>query len=779
MRDGLGPLGVDLQTVLFGPEAESRLHAPGVAAPVLVAVEYALAQLWRAWGIEPAAVVGGDVGKLAAAVVAGVATLEDALRLAVTGGHLATELPSSLPAADARRLTIGLAAGREERRQVIETLATVWAAGVEVDWAAYDAAYPRRRLALPTYPFQRQRYWFEDIVAPPARARIPEQEWLYEVAWRPQPLPSVPPRERRAGSWLIVPDEGGVGAALARQLTIRGQHCVLVPAHVDVQADSERMAWRGVVHLRSLDATPVDATTTATLNIDQRRGCGSLLTVVQAFVSRPSQQGMTQQPPRVWVVTQGAQPVTLAPALAVAQAPVWGLGRVIALEHGEVWGGLVDLDPGGEVENAAAALAEEVLAEAKSNREDQVGFRDGRRYVARLVRRALPESPPAAMPIRADGTYVIAGGWGGLGLAVAQWLVAQGARHLVLMGRRAPGEEAQQAVRALEDAGARVLGVLGDIGRAEDVARLVAARAAEGLPPVRGVVHAAGTLADGVLAGLTWDRFAEVLAAKVAGSWELHRQLRDEPLDWFVLFSSSAAVLGSPGQGNYAAANAFLDALAHYRRAQGLPAVSINWGPWSEAGMAARQSGARRWAGVGAIAPLEGLRVLGHVLSTQPPQVAVLPIDWASFVRGAAAAMPPLLTDVTADALASISSPAERWAPFRQELALASSGEQQRLLEGYLLEQATALMRLDAPGVPDQTSSLMELGFDSLLAVDLKSRVAAHLGVAVPVGEILLGSSITRLAALIVEQLKIDGPTTSSSSDRFSAEPEEWEEGQV
>ncbi len=162
----LAPLGVDLGALLFAPEAEPRLRADAVAQPALVvSVEYALAQLWRAWGIEPAAVVGHDVGKLAAAIVSGVVTLDDALRLAVTGGQLATDPGSSLPDPDSLRLTIGLAAGRDESRQVIETLAELYVAGVDVDWAAYDAPYQRQRVPLPTYPFQRQRYWIETVAA--------------------------------------------------------------------------------------------------------------------------------------------------------------------------------------------------------------------------------------------------------------------------------------------------------------------------------------------------------------------------------------------------------------------------------------------------------------------------------------------------------------------------------------------------------------------------------------------------------------------------------------
>ncbi len=269
-----------------------------------------------------------------------------------------------------------------------------------------------------------------------------------------------------------------------------------------------------------------------------------------------------------------------------------------------------------------------------------------------------------------DASYLITGGLGGLGLEVARWLVEHGARHLILIGRREPSDAAARAVAGLREAGAEVVVAPADVASEADLAAVLA-RAPR---PVRGVVHAAGVLDDGVLMQQTWARFEAVLAPKVQGAWNLHRLTRDQPLDFFVLFSSSAALLGSPGQGSYTAGNAFLDALAHHRRALGLPALSIDWGPWSGVGMAAAlDEQRRRWAalGVSEIAPPQGLELLQHALTQDLTQVAALPVDWVRFLRTfPAGAAPKLLAD-----LAPAETSAERPTRLRARLAQAALAE--------------------------------------------------------------------------------------------------------
>ncbi len=237
--------------------------------------------------------------------------------------------------------------------------------------------------------------------------------------------------------------------------------------------------------------------------------------------------------------------------MSIAQAPLWGMGRVAALELPARWGGMIDLDAT-EGDDRSAAL---LLAEIEDPQgEDQTAFRAGRRLVARLV--PSPDRASRSVTIRSDAAYLVTGGLGALGLHVARTLVERGARHLVLVGRH--GSRAAAEVEALERAGAQVTVVEGDVSRREDVARAIAAASA----PLCGVVHAAGTVRLDSIEEMTAESLDEVFRGKAGGAWWLHELTRDLPLDFFVMFSSIAAVWGSARQAHYAAANAFLDALA-------------------------------------------------------------------------------------------------------------------------------------------------------------------------------------------------------------------------
>jgi myxalamid-type polyketide synthase MxaB len=326
--------------------------------------------------------------------------------------------------------------------------------------------------------------------------------------------------------------------------------------------------------------------------------------------------------------------------------------------------------------------------------------------------------------VRSDGTYLITGGLGALGLHVAGWLVEQGARHLVLAGRRGLGEAAAQRVRGLEQAGARVEVVAADVSRRSEVEGLLSA-AAQRLPPLAGVVHAAGVLDDGVLSQQSWPRFAKVLAPKVGGAWHLHELTRELPLDFFLCFSSVASLLGSPGQGNYAAANAFLDALAHHRRAAGLPALTVNWGPWAGGGMAAGLGEAerRRLAaqGLDSLAPEQALAALGELLAENATQAGVLRMDWPKLLRSfPKGGEPPLL-----EAFAPGLPPAP---PFLQELKQAPPGDRLALLAAYARTQVTRVLGMSPEDPIAPRQPLIDLGVDSLMALELRNRLEAGLG---------------------------------------------------
>ena len=289
---------------------------------------------------------------------------------------------------------------------------------------------------------------------------------------------------------------------------------------------------------------------------------------------------------------------------------------------------------------------------------------------------------------------------------------------------------------------------------------------AEGWPPIRGVVHAAGVLHDGLLTQLDTAALNAVLRPKMVGAWLLHRLLEDAPLDFFVFFSSAASLLGQPGQGNYAAANAFLDALAHHRRAQGQPALSINWGTWAELGFA-DTTGGRRLAkhlalvGIRSLAPELALKVLERLLRLGSTQVAVVPVNWAQYLQFHPAGTDPPLLSQLARAEAAIPSQAGHPGAQRDTLLAARPMERQRLLQSYLSEQVARVLGLPASQL-DVQQPLSNLGLDSLMAVALKNRIAVDLGVNVPMVKFLQGFSVAEAATQVLEQLTAEAAAPST-----------------
>jgi NADPH:quinone reductase-like Zn-dependent oxidoreductase/NAD(P)-dependent dehydrogenase (short-subunit alcohol dehydrogenase family)/acyl carrier protein len=353
------------------------------------------------------------------------------------------------------------------------------------------------------------------------------------------------------------------------------------------------------------------------------------------------------------------------------------------------------------------------------------------RHIGKIVLVAPREVPATRPSVRADATYLVTGGFGGLGLEVARWLVERGARSLVLTGRRAPSEAAGTAIAALREAGTEVSLIEADVARADAVDRVMAEIARAGRP-LRGIVHAAGTLDNAVLSEQDAGRLARVMAAKVDGTWNLERATRHLTLDFFVLFSSAAALLGSPGQANHAAANVFLDAVAHHRRARGLAALSLDWGAWSEVGAAAREETARRIAlqGMGRMRPDEALVALAIAMNGDEAQVAVLPVDWASLrARRSAKRRPSLLRALEGGEPGPRRSGASAGTAeaLLARLREAAPAKRQRLLSEHIASRVTRVLGLDASQVIDPLRPLKELGIDSLMAVELRNVLKADL----------------------------------------------------
>jgi NADPH:quinone reductase-like Zn-dependent oxidoreductase len=374
---------------------------------------------------------------------------------------------------------------------------------------------------------------------------------------------------------------------------------------------------------------------------------------------------------------------------------------------------------------------------------------------------------------RSDGAYLITGGLGDLGLLAANWLVERGARHLVLMGRTGASNETLPVIERMRQMGAEIVIAKADVSKSDQLAGVLA-EIEKSMPPLKGVIHAAGVLDDGVLRQMTRDRFRSALAPKVAGAWNLHTQTLSASLDFFVLFSSAAALIGSPGQANYSAGNAFLDGLAHYRRAQSLPALSVNWGPWTKVGMAARPDRGERLAlrGVEGITPEQGIAALELLIDQDSAQFAVMPFDcaqWAQFYPSAANSS--LYACLTREESPLLKDELRRpEADSVKSILAAPQSERESLMQSYLGQQITKVLGLSVTAERTAKKTAMlnvnqplnRLGMDSLMALEIKNLIEKSLNASVPISSLLGGSSLADLTKLVLVQL----------SDSLLASPE-------
>ncbi len=354
---------------------------------------------------------------------------------------------------------------------------------------------------------------------------------------------------------------------------------------------------------------------------------------------------------------------------------------------------------------------------------------------------------------------------------MAHFLVAAGARRLLLTGRQGASTKAQrEAVRNLEKSGAEIEVVAADISVSEDVARVLEIAGTT----LRGIVHAAGILDDGMLTQQTADRFSLVARPKVRGAWHLHQQTLEHPLDFFVLFSSVASIVGSAGQSNYATANAFMDGLAHWRRQRDLPALSINWGPWADVGMASTETVLRRLMNDGwqPMTSQQACHAMARLLGqTELPQAGVIPLDWAAFAGSIPGASEwPYLADLLADADASSDRTASAAKDIATQAMAAPPQERSELLTKYLKERVAQTLRVST-AVVDEHEPLSNLGMDSLTAVELRSWIQLDLGVELAVEQMFTTPTVGELAIAVAAELGGDAKVSAGSSAEQGAVP--------
>lgn len=375
------------------------------------------------------------------------------------------------------------------------------------------------------------------------------------------------------------------------------------------------------------------------------------------------------------------------------------------------------------------------------------------RHTGKLVLRVA--QPAAIVP---DATYWITGGLGGLGLETARWLVASGARHLALSGRSAPGEHARAVMAELRAQGATVTTFEADAADRERMAQVLDGISST-MPPLRGVLHAAGALDDAVLLRQTWPRCQAVLRGKAHGAWVLHDLTRHLPLDLFVLYSAAGLWLGAAGQGAYPAANAELDALAHARHRLGLPALSVAWGAWGQVGMAARSAsgGHDVWAarGLGQLTPDTGFAALAQLMQDGTAHALVLPIDWSRFL-----AQLPAGADAGFFQALATASPTTTSAPagpaVRERLQALPGGQRRAALITYLSERTLQVLGLESTQPLDPRLALKEIGLDSLMAVELRNALAKAFAHPLPATLLFDYPTLDALAASLLRTLGLE-----------------------
>ncbi|MGA5164383.1 type I polyketide synthase [Streptomyces pseudogriseolus] len=685
----------------------------------------------------------------------------------------------------------------------LASVAALAVRGGRVDWAAVHDE-PAHRVDLPVYAFQRRRYWpaftearttdmtagtadapfwqaveagdldtlaaalglDQDTVSSVAPAlagyrrrstdRATADAWRYRITWHPladHPAPALTGRRL-----LLVPrghENGPEATAIHAALTRAGADCV--PVVVDTAADRDALTAalsgaadgaQAVLSLLALDDTPHPGHPLLP------NGFAATVALVQAMDHLD-----TRLP--VWFLTRGA--VATAPGTAPdrpSQALVWGFGRVVALEQADCWGGLADLPA--DLDDRAADRLIAVLAGA--DHEDQIAVRPTG-VLGRRLERAATGGLPGRRTWKPDGTVLVTGGTGALGRHVARWLARSGAAHLLLVSRSGPDAEGAAALREeLASLGAHAELAACDIADRDALDSLLA-----GIPadrPLTAVFHTAAVLDDGVIGSLTPDRLAHVLRVKVGGALNLDAATAGLDLSAFVLFSSSSGVFGSPGHGNYAPGNAFLDALAEDRRARGLPATAVAWSGWADGGMASGNVGERlERHGVRLMDPAVAVTALQDALDHDDTALVVSDIDWEVFgaeldkgrPRRLYAAVPDLerlrANRPAPGGAGDGAEPGETGEGLLAQLAALSDADRRHALLHLVRAHIAYVLNHPSPDDVEPARAFRELGFDSLTSVELRNALGEATGMRLPATLVYDYPTPAALAEHLDEQL--------------------------
>ncbi|MEM8946298.1 MAG: SDR family NAD(P)-dependent oxidoreductase [Planctomycetota bacterium] len=567
---------------------------------------------------------------------------------------------------------------------------------------------------------------------------IGAERLLHEINWQSFRLPAATTSKTK---WLLVRSDT-TSAALAEQVTsqlVNQDHRVinvtfkagedfLSASETDVSLDpTEAAHWEQLFDSLSVNDTfspdgiawlAGGDSSSAAGEIPQQThaNCAGVLNLLHTLGKREIRSLACG----LQLVTTDAIAATADESVNPQQTQYWGLGRVLGAEQPELRCRVIDLDHG-EIgsDETAIALTDILLTETADN---QLLIRNQQFSVPRLKVATVPRKLDGGININPEASYLITGGLGKLGRQAAKWLAEKGAQQVVLVSRREPDEVAQAFLDEIRQLGCEVVVHAASLGSQTDVETLMG-RFGSDCRPLAGVIHAAGVLDDGLIGDQNWERFEKVLAPKIVGAALLHEFTRELPLDFFILYSSAASVLGSPGQSNYATANAYLDGLAWQRRAMGLPALSINWGPWTE-GMADDERIIKRLAlqGITPLTVAEAHEAMEKMLAANLVQTTVMDVDWQRMRMGLGGEGAGLLADLAASKQRSSAGDSELVGKLKRLRGAA----QTELLVSTL--QNTLQQILSTSDLPETDRPLIEMGLDSLMAVEFGTELQLLLG---------------------------------------------------
>ncbi|HEX2927837.1 MAG TPA: amino acid adenylation domain-containing protein [Ruminiclostridium sp.] len=640
--------------------------------------------------------------------------------------------------------------------------------------------------------------------------------WLYDLEWvekeiTPAAASEKPEESKGSEGWIVLADSQGVGKALKAQIEEKGGYCRLVypgdklllshdsgdiyaapessedfAALINKAFNENKVVLKNIVHLWNLDIPCIDEFEAGNIPESKLKGCYSLVSLAKALTE-------TNSGAKLWLITRGTQMIDGCTAGANPfGAASWGTGRVLWYQEiAQNRGKMIDLDPSVPDKAGVEQEAARILLEAENpGDEEEIVFRGEKRYTSRLSRMKRL-TKPLSTQFRSDGCYVVTGAFGALGQVLCRLMVKHGARRLILLSRTSIPQRKQwlsiknesslyekvKFIKELEAAGAEVITASVDLTDEKQVAAYFKEFGEMGYPPIRGVFHCAGVVKDTLVPNMDLETFDMAYNPKVISSYLLHKYLINEPLEHFVLFSSVASMIITAGQTNYAAGNAFLDALANYRRSVGLPALSIDWGPWA-VGMIKELNLIEHYKnrGMFSITPEVGMEIMDRIMGQDVSQIIVGTIDNWPLAMSWYPVVPPLFSQLLAEVGQNKSS--ETKESFTDIFRETEVGERKAVVEDHFVNLISNVLHAKRSQV-DINLSLNRLGLDSILAVDLRNKIMKYFNVSIPVVNLLSGNSISQISEQVYNNLcelvKDDGDgSTGEIEVKIHTNPEEY-----